>query len=510
MQRIKADKDLALAALPVALIVFVGAALRAAQLDQSLIGDEMWSYVAVTKPDFGSMLDYVRSDEEITPPLFTTLSWLAGKVSYSFDVLRLPSLLAGILTIPIVYGIGMRTLGRRVALTAAALTALSPFLAWYSIELRAYSLVTMLAAASTLLLLTALKRGTLAWWAGYAALSCAAMYTHYTAAYVLAAQLAWVVTFHPGARKAAILANVAAAVAYLPWLGGLRDDLQSPSQDIFAKLAPFNWDNFSSFTIRLPFGNPGLDLTGFLGKGAVAVLIAGFAIALGGWAVRRFGPSREDRGTGPDRERREAVILLAMIGLAAPLGIAFVSLVGPDQFLPRNLTVSSPGILLSFAALLCAGTLATRIASTTLVVGVFAFGAAKNLDPEFQRTAYEDGAAYIDATAEDEDVVLDIAGTSAGGVDGEQLIPPAFALDINFDRPHKAVDALATEDIARARDLAQGARLYLVGLPGFVDLAVEFLGLEDQQPAEDRTFEGGDPLQVRAYDIPLEGGAPAP
>ena len=61
--------------------ILVGAAIRILEADQSLIADEMWSYTGATRPDIGAALDYVQSDEEITPPLFTLLAWLAGRLS---------------------------------------------------------------------------------------------------------------------------------------------------------------------------------------------------------------------------------------------------------------------------------------------------------------------------------------------------------------------------------------------------------------------------------------------
>ena len=176
------------------------------------------------------MIDYVRGPQEATPPLFTILAWLSAHVSDSPAVLRIPAVAAGILTIPVVFAIGDRTIGRRAALIAAALVALSPILIWYSIELRAYALAILLSSASTLALLIAIERARLVWWCAYAILVAAAAYTHYTVIYVLAAQLLWVLAFRPQARKPALLATAAAAVLFLPWVGELHSDPDAPGQ----------------------------------------------------------------------------------------------------------------------------------------------------------------------------------------------------------------------------------------------------------------------------------------
>ena len=484
--------------LPIAAIVALGAALRIAQLDQSLIGDEMWSYVGASSDSFGGMLDFVRSDQEITPPLFTAVVWLLNRIGDSTALLRLPSLLSGILVIPLVYAIALRTLGRRVALTAAALAALSPFLAWYSIELRAYSLALMLAAASTLCLLIAIDRNRFSWWAAYAAFTCAAMYTHYTVVYVLFAQFVWVVAFRPQARRQVLLASAAAAVAFLPWVPGLLDDFDSPSQDIFSQLAPFGWHNFGAFTVRFAFGNPGFDLSDFIGRGAEVILAAGLVVAVVGLGIRWLGNGERQRLDG---RRSHFVILFVMLAAAAPLGNALVSLIGDDQFLPRNLATSSTGVLLALATLLCAGGLITRIVSTTLVVGVFAYGSIKNLDPEYQRADYAGAAAFLDADAGPDDVILDVFGAApySQGV----LSPAAGTLDVELEGSHQVVDLTGAPAAKQALAMAEGARLYVVGGPLLVGLTRKELNLEDQEPVEQRNFEGQPALTVQVFDIAM-------
>lgn len=474
-------------------IVVLGAAIRLSQAGQSLIADEVWSYTGVTLPDFGSMLDYVQGDGERTPPLFTILAWLAARVSDSASVLRLPSIVAGILTIPLVYGIGQLTLGRRVALMAAALAALSPFLIWYSVELRAYSLVTMFAAASTLLLLIAVERRRWPWWAGYALVTCAAMYTHYTAVYVLLAQFLWAVALHPASRRHVLLAAAAAAVAYVPWIPSALDDFDAPSQATIDVLAPLGFHDAVDFAARMVLGHPAVGLRSFYGLGPEVLLFAGIGLAVVGLVARAA------RGWAIDRRQRENVILLVMLALAAPVGVAFVSLVSSDQFLPRNLSTSAPGTLVLLAAVPMAGTLMVRLVSTVLVVGAFAFGAFRSTEPRFQRLDYDAAAAFIDATAGPEDVVLDSGLFPVG-------TPLIYTLDINFDRPHETIDGISPEEVMRSLTEAAGARLYLVGPPLFVAANRSALGLDNQEPTEVRTFEALLPLTVQVFSIPHTGG----
>ena len=66
--------------IPVGMLTLLGALLRISQIDQSLVGDELWTYVGATRPSFAEMLDWVQSDEGITPPLYTGLAWLSAKL----------------------------------------------------------------------------------------------------------------------------------------------------------------------------------------------------------------------------------------------------------------------------------------------------------------------------------------------------------------------------------------------------------------------------------------------
>ena len=80
------------------------------------------------------------------------------------ELLRAPALLAGTATIPLVYVLGLRTVGRRAALVATALTAFSPFMIYYSAEARAYGLMMLLLVCSTLAMLLAIDTRRRRWW----------------------------------------------------------------------------------------------------------------------------------------------------------------------------------------------------------------------------------------------------------------------------------------------------------------------------------------------------------
>ena len=76
----------------------------------------------------------------------------------------------------LVYALARLLFDRRAALIAAAFAALSPTLAFFSVEARAYGLAIALVAASTLAMLLAADQGRSRWWwVAYAGLSAAAI-----------------------------------------------------------------------------------------------------------------------------------------------------------------------------------------------------------------------------------------------------------------------------------------------------------------------------------------------
>lgn len=476
----------------VAAITLVGALLRVHEFSQSLYGDELWSVAASNSPSPRSVIDFVQSDQEISPPLFAILAWLSAKLGDAANLIRLPSIVAGIALIPLVWLLGRRTVGSRAALVAAAIAALSPFLAFYSVEARAYSLMAALVTASTVAMLIASERGDRRWWFAYGALSCLAMYSHYTAAYALLAQLAWLLWRRPPARKPALLANVGAAVAFLPWVPSLIDDFNSPSQDIIGFLAPFSFRSFVDFTTSASFGSPlGGGLHDFLGTGLEVALFAGIALGSVGAATAAIRDRRAPPKARDDREQ-DGILLPVMLALASPVGVGLVSLLSADQFLPRNLAASWAGFSVALAAILTRGPRVVWIPATALVVGVFAVGAVRMTTPEWARPDVGAAAALIEAKTGAGVVVIDALTFGGGG-----SLPAS--LDLAMSEPFQR---FTPQEVPSALTAAAGSKLVLVGPRLRVEAIAADPELTDLTPSTRATFQGLDDTEVLIYAIP--------
>lgn len=208
------------------LIIVLAAALRLYGLgDQSLWFDEAAS-VRIVRQDFRAMLASIRDDERIPPLHYLILyAWVRvfGPAEWS---VRLPSALAGIGAVWLLYLFARRLFGAVPALVAALLLAVAPFQIQYAQEARAYSLMLLLSLGSCLLFVRLLQteKPRARFDAAYVLVSAAALYSHLYALFTLIAQamsyaIEWLRPDKPlfGARRW-MVAQIAIFSLFLPWL----------------------------------------------------------------------------------------------------------------------------------------------------------------------------------------------------------------------------------------------------------------------------------------------------
>ena len=123
---------------------------------------------------------------------------LAGDSEFA---LRYPSLCFGLLTVPLLYQLGRRLLGRRAALIAALLVAVAPYLVWYSQDAKMYALVTALTLLAMLCQLQALRTGRSRWWLAFVAVVTLSLYIHLLAALMIPVYAAFFLLTWPRFRE---------------------------------------------------------------------------------------------------------------------------------------------------------------------------------------------------------------------------------------------------------------------------------------------------------------------
>jgi 4-amino-4-deoxy-L-arabinose transferase-like glycosyltransferase len=467
-------------ALAVVLLSLVGVVIRFLVARQSLFADELSTYWISATHSLGGVMSLMYGTAkiphaEITPPLYFVASWFTTQFGHSPELLRLPSLIAGTLTLPVVYLLGLRTVGRPAALVATAFTALSPFMIYYSAEARSYAVMMLLVTSSTLAMLLAIDTRRARWWVLYAVCSCGAIYTHYTSGFVLFAQFVWIVWAHPDLRRAVVLANVGVIAGLLPWASGLINDFHSPTTQILSALSPFTFDYIRLSIEHWSIGFPYVEVRGLGGlPGTPALILLALAALVTAAGIAAPGQRKALKVWVTELDRR--ILLVFGLALAAPVGEALVSAVSTHIFGVRNLAVSWPGLALSVAVLLwvVAGP-RLRVAAAVLAVAGFAFGASRLLTTHYQRTDFQGVADFIDAHARPGDVVIDGTGVlSPGPLTGLDIVLsrhiPVFRAGSPQERDHPfgAYDRFVSIPTAvqQATATANGARVFVVRYTG--------------------------------------------
>ncbi len=163
----------------VAGLTVLGFVLRAINLDGGLWVDEMYSLVESFRIPFGDALTSFPGDTH--HPFYAVLANLGIDVLGDANwVIRLPAMLAGVLTIPLVHRLGVRFVSPSEALIAALLLTCSYHHVWFSQNARGYTIIAMLTVWTTDLFLRIMEKGRPGMVLAYALAMGLGAYTHLT------------------------------------------------------------------------------------------------------------------------------------------------------------------------------------------------------------------------------------------------------------------------------------------------------------------------------------------
>ncbi len=357
----------------------VGACLRLFRLGRpSLWIDEVFTWYSA---DIGRPITLASVLENVHGPLHGLLLHAWGAVAGDSEwALRLPSAVAGTLSVPILAWFSARWLGRECAVPAAWLAAASPFLVWYGQDARNYALLFPLVALSAIALLALRDRLSGPALAGFVVASAAGLLTNLS--FVLLAPLhlyGWLSGTRERGRRLAVLGGVAVLllVALSPWIPRLAE--------------VWDWKRLH------PAGPASTEAL----RGGPAISLAAYPFTLHAFAVGYgFGPAiREIRtlgGAGAVRAHLpELLLVTALFGILAVLAaraaarrrvlrFALIALVVPTLLVsygalqnfkvyhPRYVAVSFPFVLALLAAAFADARPRARIALAAALGAVWA------------------------------------------------------------------------------------------------------------------------------------------
>src|ERR1700742_5160317 len=193
---------------------------RVVMARQSLFGDELFTYDIITRPSIADSLHAINNIES-TPPLFHVFAWICAQIGDARWAIRVPSVILGAATAPLVVELGRRVYGTKAGIAAGIAVALDPFLVFYGSEARSYATATFLDVLAVLFLVIWMdtrERRTLI---AFTVAGAAALLSHYTAALPLAGAGLYALYKTRDAKLIASGAVMAAAVgAWLLAVGG--------------------------------------------------------------------------------------------------------------------------------------------------------------------------------------------------------------------------------------------------------------------------------------------------
>jgi mannosyltransferase len=315
------------------LIISFGALLRFSGLAaQSFWLDEAFTR-EIVQGSLPSAWDLYRETES-APPLYYLFEWAWAHLFGTSDpTLRSLSALSGTLTIPVIFAAGNQLAGRRTGLIAAALTACSPLLVWYSQEARVYALYTLLSALSLWLFIRARDEQTVGSLLAWAIASALAIASHYLAGGLVAAESAWLLAGSRQSRKHGILAVTSVAVVTAALVPLALRQLQ-----------------FQSWIPGIPLRQRVSELpTGALvGITDPATVVTAAALGLAGVGLTMLVV----RGERAEKARAAMTASLVLLPVSA---VIIAALLGLDEVDARNLLCVWPAAAVTLAIAFAAG-----------------------------------------------------------------------------------------------------------------------------------------------------------
>jgi 4-amino-4-deoxy-L-arabinose transferase-like glycosyltransferase len=155
---------------------------------------------------------FVAVQDDTHPPLYYLVLHYWTQLLPGESGARLLSVVAGILTVAVVFALGKHLGGVTAGWLSAVLLALCPLHVWYSQEVRMYAVQTLLICLSWWLLLRAR-------WVAYVFVTALGLYTQYTTAFAIAAQIVYVAISQRQLARPFAYSLAGVAVLFAPWAG---------------------------------------------------------------------------------------------------------------------------------------------------------------------------------------------------------------------------------------------------------------------------------------------------
>lgn len=390
----------------VLIITLLGFALRLAFLGrQSLWYDEAFS-VAVARADWPIFWAALLSDGVHPPGYYLLLRVCVALFGDGEFALRLPSVLAGTLAVPLMVQLGRVLGGRRWGLAAGALLALNPFALWYAQEARMYSLLLCLTVAGGYAFWWLVARPGFRRWLGLTLVSALGFLVHYFAFVFSLAQLVYLIASLRRNYRVLRWWVAAQAVAFLPFLPWAATIVTREGRNF-----GIGWIHPATL-LDLPLTLSNLALA--LGDPTQPWTWAGLALVIGAVAagIAKNAKLRVDAATStspsfvPGQGLLSTQYPLLIIWLLFPIAFTWLISIRLPLYVDRFLIICLPPLLLLISTLSLSS---SRGAYGTMVVMIMVSAVAGVrlwVDPGLAKEDWRAAAAYVQSLEEPGDALI--------------------------------------------------------------------------------------------------------
>lgn len=205
------------------LVLLLSFVLRLIHLNQSFWLDEAAQVIESARP-FKLQFQIVS---DFHPPLYHLLLHFWMFLGQSEIWIRLLSVIFAVLSIFLAYLFAKEFTDNKKALISAFLLAIAPYHIWYSQEARPYMLFILISLFSSYCLLK--KK-----WFLYTISAILSVYSFYFSAFMIVGHLAYILFQNKKLIKRYIISNLAAFLAFLPWLPFFSKQLQNGMSGAFS------------------------------------------------------------------------------------------------------------------------------------------------------------------------------------------------------------------------------------------------------------------------------------
>ncbi|MGH8995787.1 MAG: glycosyltransferase family 39 protein, partial [Acidimicrobiales bacterium] len=432
----------------------LGLGLRVA-VPRGLWLDEVTS-VMQARMSFTGMIHNLRVSD-VHPPLYfavlwATIRWLGSSGELA---VRVPSIIAGSLVVPMLYALGKEAYDRRTGMVAAAVGSVAPLMVWYSQEARMYALLMLFGVTAMWAQVRVLKRGGAFAWVVYALSSAAMVWTQYFGLLqVLAQQLVFLAVIWHRRRHDELdrplvlgwaLSVVAIAVALYP-------------------LVPFAYHQFVvNQTAGRGFGGPSnVGTAASLSGNHIGIysMLANLIWAVGGYhsnavmaLLGALWPLGMLVALALLGSRRQPVTTLMVLAVAVPvLGMFALGLVKPALFDVRYLSTIVPVLVVLVGRGLSGFIASPRLLriglAATLLVMVGALGDQQLNGTNPRLYDFRGALQQVDRQAKPGDVVL--------------YDPRDIARVVTYYSPHAHAEAITPSTPQTIRAIDHAHRVFVV------------------------------------------------